>query len=194
MTSAAPEGGGTRVIGTLNSTASTTFDLDFYANPSCRARPRAFLQAETYLGSIQVTTDGSGNATFNVLLPTPIEAGSPVTATATDANGNTSEFWQEIVLQGDPRASAARATRPRSRSPAAVRERRHRSPIGGRRRQHVRRPTRIDFVGAVALAGRRVRRHRDEPERARPARFATATCPDFATCLRGPRSTFTSPG
>jgi len=29
MTSAAPEGGGTRVIGTLNSTASTTFDLDF---------------------------------------------------------------------------------------------------------------------------------------------------------------------
>ena len=98
MTSAAPEGGGTRVIGTLNSTASTTFDLDFYAN-SCRARPRALLQAEQYIGSIQVTTDASGNASFNALLPTPIEAGSPVTATATAPNGDTSELWQEIVFK-----------------------------------------------------------------------------------------------
>ena len=40
-----PDGGGTRVIGTLNSIASTVFDLDFYSNPSCRTRPRALLQA-----------------------------------------------------------------------------------------------------------------------------------------------------
>ena len=99
ITSAAPEGGGTRVIGTLNSLASTTFDLDFYANPSCRARPRALLQAEIYIGSTQVTTDGSGNASFNVLLPTPIEAGAPVTAAATNPEGSTSELWQEIVFR-----------------------------------------------------------------------------------------------
>jgi hypothetical protein len=99
ITSAVPEGGGTRVIGTLNSLASTAFDLDFYSNPSCRARPRALLQAETYVGSTQVTTDGSGNASFNVLLPTPIAAGSPVTASATGPTGNTSELWQEIVFR-----------------------------------------------------------------------------------------------
>ncbi len=99
ITSAVPEGGGTRVIGTLNSLSSTTFDLDFYANPACRARPRALLQAETYIGSTQVTTDGSGNASFNVLLPTPIAAGAPVTATATNPEGDTSELWQEIIFR-----------------------------------------------------------------------------------------------
>jgi hypothetical protein len=114
MTSAAPEGGGTRVIGTLNSTASTTFDLDFYANPSCRARPRALLQAEQYVGTIQVTTDASGNASFNALLPTPIDAGSPVTATATAPNGDTSELWNEIVFRatrgvGGPGDSASQS-------------------------------------------------------------------------------------
>jgi hypothetical protein len=98
ITSAVPEGGGTRVIGTLNSIASSTFDLDFYANAPCRPRPRAILQAETYIGSIQVTTDGSGNASFNALLPTPIIAGSPVSATATDAQGNTSELSNGILF------------------------------------------------------------------------------------------------
>jgi hypothetical protein len=99
ITSAVPEAGGTRVVGTLNSVASTVFDLDFYANPSCRGRPRALLQAETYIGSTQVTTDGSGNVAFNVLLPTPIEAGAPVTASATNPEGDTSELWQEIVFR-----------------------------------------------------------------------------------------------
>jgi hypothetical protein len=102
LTSAVLEGAGTRVIGTLNSLASTTFDLDFYGNPSCRDRPRELPQAETYLGSEQVTTDGSGNASFNVLLSTPIEAGAPVTATATDPNGNTSELSSGIVFSVGP--------------------------------------------------------------------------------------------
>ena len=99
ITSAVPEAGGTRIIGTLNSLASTTFDLDFYANPSCRARPKALLQAETYIGSTEVTTDGSGNVAFNVLLPTAIEAGAPVTASATNPEGSTSELWQEIIFR-----------------------------------------------------------------------------------------------
>ena len=102
LTSAVLEGGGTRVIGTLNSTASTTFDLDFYSNPGCLDRPRSLPQAEFYLGSEQVTTDASGNAPFNFLLSTPIEAGAPVTATATDPNGNTSELSAGIVFSFGP--------------------------------------------------------------------------------------------
>ncbi len=125
ITSAVPEGGGTRVIGTLNSLASTTFDLDFYANPSCRARPRALLQAETYIGTTQVTTDGSGNAAFNVLLPTPIAAGAPVTASATGPEGNTSELWQEIIFRavpglGGPGDTALQSVRGHLFDPAAT--------------------------------------------------------------------------
>ena len=48
---------------------STTFDLDFYSNPACSNFPREFIEGETYLGSSQVTTDGNGNAAFDVTLP-----------------------------------------------------------------------------------------------------------------------------
>ena len=102
IASAAPESGGTRVIGTLNSLPSAAFDLDFYGNPACRPRPRALLQGETYLGTTQVTTDAGGNASFNVLLSNPIEAGAFVTATATDSAGNTSEFWNPILFRDSP--------------------------------------------------------------------------------------------
>ena len=102
ITSAAPEGGGTRVIGTLNSLASTTFDLDFYANSVCLDRPRDLPQAEFSLGSTQITTDASGNASFNLVLATPIPAGAAVTATATDPNGNTSELSPGIVFSVGP--------------------------------------------------------------------------------------------
>jgi hypothetical protein len=102
ITSAVPEGGGTRVIGTLNSLASTTFDLDFYSNSVCLDRPRDLPQAEFYLGSTQITTDASGNASFNLVLVTPIPAGAAVTATATDPNGNTSELTPGIVFSVGP--------------------------------------------------------------------------------------------
>ena len=46
----------------MNSAAATTFDLDFYSNPACASRPQEFLEGQEYIGSTQVTTDGSGNA------------------------------------------------------------------------------------------------------------------------------------
>ena len=56
----APQGeGSTRVVGKFHSKPSTTFDLDFYANPACSNFPREFLEGETYLGSRQVTTNGN---------------------------------------------------------------------------------------------------------------------------------------
>ena len=47
----------TRVLGKFNSVASTTYMLDFYANPPCLRFPREFLEGETYLGATEVTTD-----------------------------------------------------------------------------------------------------------------------------------------
>jgi hypothetical protein len=110
ITSAAPEGAGTRVIGTLNSTPSSSFTVDFYANPACRFRPRLQLQADQYLGAANVNTDASGNASFNVLLSTPITAGQPVTATATDADGSTSELSPEIVFATTPDVGSSGTT------------------------------------------------------------------------------------
>ena len=99
------DGGGAHIVGKLNSTASTQFTLDFYANPPCAARPQEFLEGETYLGNTEVTTDGSGNADFDVTLGPPVPAGTRISATATDPNGNTSEMSQRIVFSLNPPVS-----------------------------------------------------------------------------------------
>jgi hypothetical protein len=103
----APAGGSTEIVGKFNSTPSTTFDLDFYANPACSNFPREFLEGQTYLGSSQVVTDGSGNAAFDVTLPVVTQAGARISATATDPSGNTSEFSQRIIFSSMPASGAA---------------------------------------------------------------------------------------
>ncbi|HXG48727.1 MAG TPA: carboxypeptidase regulatory-like domain-containing protein, partial [Methylomirabilota bacterium] len=84
---------GTVISGTLNSHSNASFTLDFYANTECD--PAGHGEGKRYLGFTQVTTDASGNASFN-FTPTmgspTLEASEIVTATATDAAGNTSEF------------------------------------------------------------------------------------------------------
>src|SRR5207244_2315329 len=85
-------GASTRIVGTLNSAANTTFTLDFYADSA--AEPSGFAQGKRYLGSTTVTTSGGGNASFDVTLAAATAADEVVTATATDPGGNTSEFFQ----------------------------------------------------------------------------------------------------
>jgi hypothetical protein len=96
------EGGTTTITGALNSTPNTTFDLDFFSNPACLKWPRSFLQGKTYLGSTQVTTDGNGDAPINAVLPVTLGAGERVSSTATDPDGNTSEFSQRMVVHSEP--------------------------------------------------------------------------------------------
>ena len=104
ITSAAPlsPSSGTHVLGTLRTTPSTTFDLDFYSNSACVPHPHDFLQGRTYLGSTQVTTDGSGVAAIDVTLTPTIQPGEQVSATATDPSGNTSEFSQRMPFSSSP--------------------------------------------------------------------------------------------
>ena len=83
-----------RVQGTLNSTPLATFRIELFTNPA--ADPSGFGQGQTYLGFATVTTDASGNAGFDVTFPTPAGAGPFITATATDPNGNTSEFSRDL--------------------------------------------------------------------------------------------------
>ena len=100
-------GGTTTITGTLNSLPDTTFTIDFYANLGCVGRPQEAREGRTYLGAKNVTTDGSGNATINAVLPVAIDPGSPVTATATSPDGNTSEFSQRLVLSSTPGGGSA---------------------------------------------------------------------------------------
>ena len=89
LTSAVSNGVTTNVSGTLNSTASTTFRVEFFSNATCDAAGSG--EGEQLLGAADVVTDGNNNATFNVSLPN-VASGQALTATATDPAGNTSEF------------------------------------------------------------------------------------------------------
>jgi Right handed beta helix region len=75
----------TSVSGTLNSTANTTFNIELFANDSCSTR-----QGQTRVAAFTAGSNGAGNAFF--AQPVSLSAGQYVTATATDPNGNTSEF------------------------------------------------------------------------------------------------------
>ena len=90
--------GSTTLIGTLNSTPGQPFRLEFFQNTTCH--PFGYGEGETYIGFTNVSTDGGGNASFNVTFPTALGAAAGVTATATDAGGNTSEFSACVSVSG----------------------------------------------------------------------------------------------
>ncbi len=91
LTTATASGGSVTVAGTYNSIPSTTFTLQFFAN-----NPPG-TQGQTLIASIPVTTDAAGNAAFNQTFPAAVTAAQLITATATDAAGNTSEFSAQPV-------------------------------------------------------------------------------------------------
>ncbi len=90
--------GSTEVVGKLDSTPSTEFDLDFYANPACSNFPREFVEGTTYIGSTHLSTGDDGHVNFASTFPVVTEGGARISVTATDPDGNTSEFSQRIVF------------------------------------------------------------------------------------------------
>jgi probable HAF family extracellular repeat protein len=92
LTSATVGGSTLAVVGTLTSVPDTTFTLEFFANTDTGAG-----EGEVFLGSLIVTTDAQGQATFTANLAA-INPGEFVTATATDPAGNTSEFCASVVV------------------------------------------------------------------------------------------------
>ncbi len=76
--------------GSLNSSASSSFNLDFYRNSACD--PSGHGEGEHLIGSQLVTTDALGNANFDITFAVSTASSELLTATATDQSGNTSEF------------------------------------------------------------------------------------------------------
>ncbi len=99
ISSALPNGSNTDISGSLNSLANTQFRLEFFS--SAAADPTGFGEGKTYLGSLNVTTNGNGDVSnFTFTVPTASIAGQFISATATDPNNNTSEFSQakQVIL------------------------------------------------------------------------------------------------
>ena len=90
LTSVTSIGNSTTIQGSLNSTPNETFQIDFYS--SAALDPSGNGEGALFFDTTSVNTDGNGDATINVTVSKPLGTGRVVTATATDSNGNTSEF------------------------------------------------------------------------------------------------------
>jgi hypothetical protein len=91
--------GATIVTGTLTSTPSTTFRVEFFANTANDPEGR------TFLGSAPVTTDASGHANCAAFLSALPAGQGLVTETVTDPNGNTGGFSPGVTAVPLPPSS-----------------------------------------------------------------------------------------
>jgi PKD repeat protein len=99
-------GGSSTVTGTFTEAAepNTTLRLEFFANHA--ADPTGYGQGQRYIGSVNVTTDATGNARdangnlgFTAPLAALLSGEQILSATATNlATGDTSEFCQDISV------------------------------------------------------------------------------------------------
>ena len=85
--------GNATISGTLNSQASRSYRIEFYANAACGTT--GFGQGQTFIGNTTVATDAGGNAAIGPIVLAVPAGQSVITATATDLTTNdTSEFSQ----------------------------------------------------------------------------------------------------
>ena len=103
LTSASSAIGSTQINGSLNSNANTTFTIELFANSECD--PSGFGEGKRFLGTTSVTTGDTCEASFDVSLASAVPVGQFITATATDPNGNTSEFSACVEVTGATSAS-----------------------------------------------------------------------------------------
>ncbi|MEO7323644.1 MAG: CSLREA domain-containing protein [Dokdonella sp.] len=91
ITAAVVNAGSATVSGTLDSTPNTSFMIEVFAGIDCNRS--GFGEGQTFVGSTMVTTDATGNASFGPELFGGVPAGeTAITLTATDPDGDTSEF------------------------------------------------------------------------------------------------------
>jgi hypothetical protein len=90
LTNAASDASSVTIQGFLPSAANMTYTLEFFANTACD--PSGHGEGEQFLGSTNVATDATCTNAFSVTFPVAVADAMLITATATDPNGNTSEF------------------------------------------------------------------------------------------------------
>lgn len=103
LTSAAVTGSTRKITGTLNTTPNSAsgYTVEFFANAAC---DDTHGEGRTFLGRITTSTTGATGDTAPISFnPATLAIGDFITATATNASGNTSEFSACIqVVAGTP--------------------------------------------------------------------------------------------
>jgi CSLREA domain-containing protein len=102
--------GSARIRGSLRSTPSTAFRIDFYANAACDTESALTLggrgEGDRWIGFATASTSAAGTASIDTGtgLTAPVAVDEEITATATDPDGNTSEFsvCQTVTGTGTP--------------------------------------------------------------------------------------------
>jgi streptogramin lyase len=121
LTSVQVQGGSTTIAGTLHSAPLSTYRIEFFANdPDPLGLPA---EGQQFLGFVNATTNASGDASFTTTFNVAIDSSRPITATATDAIGNTSEFSAgPPVAQGLPGCDITTLNVPGNVGSAALQE------------------------------------------------------------------------
>ena len=114
ITTAAGFSGNTVVAGTLNSLAGQHYFVDVYRSPA--PDPSGYGEGKFYLGSTNVTTDGAGNDAFMFTTTAGNYAGQYLSATATSAAGDTSEFGLTVLATNITGPFALFTSPPQSRT------------------------------------------------------------------------------
>ncbi len=92
------DGSQTTVQGTLSESPSSQYFIQFFASPM--QDPSGHGQGKVLIGSQYAQTDVHGNATFSMTLATSAFPGQFISATATSATNDTSEFSSDVQVQG----------------------------------------------------------------------------------------------
>jgi titin len=108
ITNAFGYAGSTIVLGKFNSLPGRGYFIDLYR--SIAPDISGYGEGQFYVGSVSVTTDGSGNAAFAYTNGGGNYAGQYLTATATAATGDTSEFSLAVPATNAPAPAAQFAT------------------------------------------------------------------------------------
>ena len=97
LTSAISDGNAGSVQGTVAGTPGASILVQIFASPS--ADPSGFGEGATLIDTITLVIGPDGTAEIDANFPVPVARGAFVTATATDASGNTSEFSNAVPTE-----------------------------------------------------------------------------------------------
>ena len=99
LTLAGSAGGMTTITGGVNSKAGTQYRIEFFSSPVCDASGNG--EGHTFLAATTITTSAGCDGDVGTTVQPAIAVGQFITATATDPNGNTSEFSNCVPVTGD---------------------------------------------------------------------------------------------
>ena len=101
----------TTIVGSLTGfAANTVYLIQFFSNQT--ADPSGFGEGQKYLGSLEVNTDGTGAASFQVVFNVSLSTGQFISATATDPSNDTSSFAADVTVTGSASASSSAIVTP----------------------------------------------------------------------------------